>query len=147
MTVGKREVDLHIWDTAGQERFGSLSSSYFSKASIAVIVYDITCKILANVGPESLESVKSWAKKVRYSGGEEAIIVVVGNKSDLEDERRVNARNGKKLAMELKALFFEASTKLGTNVNTVFTSAVPTAFSLDQLRNPLSFLSFYQAQE
>jgi Ras-related protein Rab-6A len=46
MYLEDRTVRLQLWDTAGQERFRSLIPSYIRDSSVAVIVYDVTSKIL-----------------------------------------------------------------------------------------------------
>lgn len=80
---------MQLWDTAGQEylsiallmnrRFRSLIPSYIRDSSVAIVVYDIT-----NRG--SFESVSHWVKDVKDQR-EDVVLVIVGNKSDLSDNR------------------------------------------------------------
>ena len=46
MYLEDRTVRLQLWDTAGQERFRSLIPSYIRDSSVAVVVYDITSKLV-----------------------------------------------------------------------------------------------------
>jgi Ras-related protein Rab-6A len=75
-------VRLQLWDTAGQERFRSLIPSYIRESHVAVVVFDITNR-------ESFESTAKWIADVRAQRGNDVVIVLVGNKTDLATERAV----------------------------------------------------------
>ena len=78
------------------------------------MVYDITDK-------HTFESVKKWVEDAVSMRGDEVIIIIVGNKSDLSDNWKVTTDEGQKLASELNnAMFFETSAKDGSNVKTLF---------------------------
>ena len=113
---GTRPIRMQLWDTAGQERFRSLIPSYIRDSSVAIVVYDIT-----NRG--SFESVSHWVKDVKDQR-EDVVLVIVGNKSDLSDNRAVDTEDGEKLAAEYQALFFESSAKCNYNVDTVFKKVI-----------------------
>lgn len=95
MYLEDRTVRLQLWDTAGQERFRSLIPSYIRDSSVAVVVYDITSESL--VGPAapdgadrtSFMNTSKWVDDVRAERGNDVIIVLVGNKTDLNDKRCV----------------------------------------------------------
>lgn len=36
------EVRVDLWDTAGQEKFNSMHSSYYYKADVCILVFDVT---------------------------------------------------------------------------------------------------------
>jgi Ras-related protein Rab-21 len=65
------------------ERFHALGPIYYRDASGALLVYDIT-------DAESFNKVKNWVKELRKIVGSEIIIVIAGNKIDLEKNRHVN---------------------------------------------------------
>ena len=75
-------VRLQLWDTAGQERFRSLIPSYIRDSHVAVVVFDITNR-------ESFESTSKWIADVRAQRGNDVVIVLVGNKTDLAAQRAV----------------------------------------------------------
>ena len=108
-----RSVRLQLWDTAGQERFRSLIPSYIRDSAVAVVVYDTTSQ-------GSFASTKKWVEDVRAERGSDVIVVLVGNKTDLEDKRAVTSEEGEGLAKELDALFVETSAKAGKNIKTLF---------------------------
>jgi Ras-related protein Rab-6A len=88
MYLEDRTVRLQLWDTAGQERFRSLIPSYIRDSSVAVVVYDITSNyIFLNIDRNSFTNTSKWIDDVRAERGNDVIIVLVGNKTDLSDKR------------------------------------------------------------
>lgn len=112
---GPRTVRLQLWDTAGQERFRALIPSYIRDSHVAIIVYDVS-----NRG--SFESVRRWCQYVHEERGDDAVLVVVGNKRDLPSTQRcVTSDEGAALCEELGcALFFETSSRSGQGVVPLF---------------------------
>ena len=104
-------VRLLIWDTAGQEKFHSLIPSYLHNSSIAILVFDITVQ-------ESFENIKKWHKIVLDAA--DPVLFLVGNKVDLEDERKVQYNEAKKYADEIKAKYIETSAKTPMNIDVLF---------------------------
>eukprot|EP00002_Diphylleia_rotans_P023880 TRINITY_DN4702_c2_g1_i1.p1 TRINITY_DN4702_c2_g1~~TRINITY_DN4702_c2_g1_i1.p1 ORF type:complete len:220 (-),score=52.88 TRINITY_DN4702_c2_g1_i1:580-1239(-) len=108
-----RVIRLQLWDTAGQERFRSLIPSYIRDSSIAVVVYDISNR-------QSFVNTRTWIDTIREERGRDVIIMLVGNKTDLQEKRQVNAEEGEQLAKELGVMHTETSAKLGNNIKTLF---------------------------
>merc|ERR1711976_363333 len=113
MDLEDRSIRLQLWDTAGQERFGSIIPNYIRNCHVAIVVYDIT-------DLNSFKRVHKWINFVREERGDDAIIMLVGNKADLTNDRKVSVEEGKKKANELNLLFIETSAKTGTNVKHLF---------------------------
>uniref|UniRef100_A0A674N660 RAB6B, member RAS oncogene family b n=1 Tax=Takifugu rubripes TaxID=31033 RepID=A0A674N660_TAKRU len=121
------QVRLQLWDTAGQERFRSLIPSYIRDSTVAVVVYDIT-----NVN--SFQQTSKWIDDVRTERGSDVIIMLVGNKTDLEEKRQITIEEGEQRAKELNVMFIETSAKTGCNVKQLFrrvAAALPGMESLD----------------
>lgn len=113
MYLEDRTVRLQLWDTAGQERFRSLIPSYIRDSTVAVVVYDIT-------NSNSFQQVNKWIEDVRAERGNDVIIMLVGNKTDLQDKRQVSMEEGERKAQELGVMFIETSAKAGYNVKQLF---------------------------
>lgn len=113
MYLEDRTVRLQLWDTAGQERFRSLIPSYIRDSSVAVVVYDITNR-------KTFENTRKWVDDVRGERGNDVIIVLVGNKTDLNDKREVTTAQGEEEAKKNNLMFIETSAKVGHNVKTLF---------------------------
>jgi small GTP-binding protein len=117
MYTQDRTVRLQLWDTAGQERFRSLIPSYIRDSAVAVIVYDVTNSM-------SFVQIDKWIEDVKSERGNEVIVILVGNKTDLLDKRQVSTEEGEKKAHELNVLFTESSAKSGHNVKHLFRKIV-----------------------
>ncbi|KJR87929.1 Rab family, other [Sporothrix schenckii 1099-18] len=113
MYLEDRTVRLQLWDTAGQERFRSLIPSYIRDSSVAVVVYDIS-------NAKSFQNTRKWIDDVRAERGNDVIIVLVGNKTDLNDKREVTTQQGEEEAKRNNLMFVETSAKLGHNVKQLF---------------------------
>lgn len=114
MYLEDRTVRLQLWDTAGQERFRSLIPSYIRDSSVAVVVYDVTSM-------KTFQQTKKWIDDVRGERGNDVIVVLVGNKTDLGDSKReVTTAQGEEEARKAGAIFVETSAKVGHNVKALF---------------------------
>jgi small GTP-binding protein len=104
---------VQIWDTAGQENFRSITRAYYKNSVCALVVYDITNR-------ESFNHIQSWIEDCKSQSPKTVILVLVGNKSDLNAERQVSYDEGMELANKNKMIFYETSAKTGTNVEDIF---------------------------
>ena len=106
---------MQIWDTAGQERFKNIISSYYRGAEGIILVYDIT-------DLDSFNNLNSWLMEIEKNASKNAYKILIGNKSDLENERKVKFSQGKEFAKQYGMEFFETSAKNATNVIEAFTA-------------------------
>mmetsp|Transcript_24102 Transcript_24102/g.47309 ORF Transcript_24102/g.47309 Transcript_24102/m.47309 type:complete len:267 (+) Transcript_24102:235-1035(+) len=94
---------VQIWDTAGQEKFKSVTTHHYRAAHAALLVFDITSE-------ESFESLDRWLEEVRECTVPETVLVLVGNKADLDEQRCVSSEKAQAYAeQEGMSLFFETS--------------------------------------
>ena len=112
-TIDGHTVKSQIWDTAGQERYKAITSAYYKGAKGAFIVYDITRK-------NSFESVEKWVSDVTSVADKKITIVLIGNKSDLEDQRQVTKEEAQDKANKLEIAFMETSAFSGDNLDKAF---------------------------
>ncbi|CAO3651334.1 unnamed protein product [Cunninghamella blakesleeana] len=119
VTVNDQQVKLQIWDTAGQESFRSITRSYYRGAAGALLVYDITRR-------ETFEHLSTWLQDVRDHANPNTVIMVIGNKSDLDAKRQVSREEGEQFAKENNLFFLEASAKSADNVETAFVETAKT---------------------
>jgi len=139
MYLEDRIVRLQLWDTAGQERFRSLIPSYIRDSSVAIIVFDIT-----NIA--SFLNTEQWIQDVRKERGNDVVIMLVANKTDLNEKRKVTVAQCEAKAKEYGVMFIETSAKAGFNVKALFrklATALPSP--VDQVNgsasiNPNSFV-------
>ncbi|KAF8530952.1 ras-domain-containing protein [Gautieria morchelliformis] len=113
VNVGEKRVKLQLWDTAGQERFRSVTRSYYRGAAGAILVYDITDRA-------SFVNLSRWLGDARALASPHLATVLVGNKSDREDEREVEWSEASRWAAENDIHFLETSSLNGDNVESPF---------------------------
>ncbi|XP_043475215.1 ras-related protein Rab-14 isoform X2 [Leptopilina heterotoma] len=111
--VAGQKIKLQIWDTAGQERFRAVTRSYYRGAAGALMVYDITRRSTYN-------HLSSWLTDTRNLTNPSTVIFMIGNKSDLEEQRDVTYEEAKQFADDNGLMFVEASAKTGHNVEEAF---------------------------
>ena len=123
----KKEIDgkiikVQIWDTAGHERFRSITYSYYRGANAIIIVFDITDK-------KSFLSITEWLKQIEKHAKENVFKFLVGNKSDLAEERKVTFEEAKEYADKHDLPYIETSAKEGININELFESSIKSFLS------------------
>jgi len=111
--LGEKRIKLQLWDTAGQERFRSVTRSYYRGAAGALLVYDITKR-------ESFSNLSRWLADARALASPQLVVVLVGNKSDREEDREVEWAEASKWAAENDVHFLETSSLTGENVEAPF---------------------------
>ena len=85
--IDDRLVTMQIWDTAGQEKYQSVQRVFYRGTDGCAIVYDIT-------NPLSFQNVPKWKEEFFNSAGltntETFPLILIGNKSDLTTDRKVD---------------------------------------------------------
>ena len=114
ITTERGKATLQIWDTAGQDKFRSISQSYIRNGDAIILVYDIT-------SDDTFQHVTTWMDAIHNMAKQDVPIILVGNKTDMENERRITTEEGQKLAEKYKLLFKEVSAMTGDGVADAFT--------------------------
>ncbi|CAJ0937824.1 unnamed protein product, partial [Ranitomeya imitator] len=100
----------HSW--AGK-RYRTITTAYYRGAMGFILMYDIA-------NEESYNAVQDWATQIKTYSWDNAQVILVGNKCDMEDERVIATEKGRHLADQLGFEFFEASAKENIQVKQVF---------------------------
>lgn len=106
-------VKFEIWDTAGQERYAALAPLYYRGAAVAVVVYDIT-------STDTFNKAQYWVKELQKHGSPDIVMALVGNKADLQENRKVSAEEATEYAEKNGMFFIETSAKTADNINQLF---------------------------
>ena len=94
-----------MWDTAGQETFRAITKSYYRMAMGVLLVYDVT-------NPSSFQAIPGWYRSIQENCSDNIPIVLVGNKSDQDDDhRKIAFIEGQTFADQHNISFCEASAK------------------------------------
>lgn len=88
LKIDGKTVKAQIWDTAGQERYRSITNAYYKGAKGALLVFDLT-----NI--ESFNSIDKWYSELKREGDINIYVILVGNKCDLNDGRKINYEDAK----------------------------------------------------
>jgi len=113
ITIDGNQIKLQIWDTAGQEKFRSITRSYYRGGAGALLVYDITRR-------ETFEHLTMWLEDCRKYSNQNIVIMLIGNKCDLENKRAVSKEEGEAFAKQHGVTFLETSAKTAENVEQAF---------------------------
>jgi small GTP-binding protein len=111
--VDGQQVKLQIWDTAGQERFRSIAKAYFRNAVGVILVFDITER-------KTFDEVNMWLNDVRSLCDPAAVVILIGNKTDLAQDRVVTLAEAEQFAQHHQLTYLETSAMKGTNVREAF---------------------------
>ena len=104
VTINNKEYTLNLWDTIGQEKFRSLTKIFIKDSKIVILVYDITRKA-------SFNELNFWLKMIQDILGDEPILGICGNKSDLFVQEQVKEEEVKKYSEEKNIPFKLTSAK------------------------------------
>ena len=115
------KIKAQIWDTAGQEKYKSITGAYFKGSKGALVVYDITQK-------STYESLEKWVNDLKSAGDPKITIILIGNKSDLEENRQVSKEQGEEKAKSFGCAFLETSALSGDNIGKAFNMMVKEIF-------------------
>lgn len=121
-TDGKT-IKAQIWDTAGQERYRAITSAYYRGAVGALLVYDITKQ-------ESFDNVQRWLKELKDHADSNIVIMLVGNKCDLQHLKAVYTEDGSSFAEKNGLSFIETSALDATNVESAFRTILSEIYTL-----------------
>ena len=118
VVIDEKVTILDILDTAGQEEYSAMREQYMRTGEGFLLVYSVTSRT-------SFEELMTYYQQIqRVKDADYIPVVVVGNKSDLEDERQVSYEDGSYLAKQMNAPFLETSAKQAIHVEDAFYTLV-----------------------
>ncbi len=109
----KVEINLMFWDIAGQPQFYMVHKPYYQGANGIILVFDITRS-------STFSNVNNWFNEAVKFGLSSVPRILVGNKIDLKDERKIILPMSEHLSKKVNAPYFETSAKTGVNVPDIF---------------------------
>ena len=138
--VDNKAIKLQIWDTCGQEIYRSLISSFYNSSSLAIVVYSID-------NEDSFNNLDFWLNEIRSKANPDIGIILIGNKADLDNKRKVTKETAQEYCdnNQIK-VFMETSAKTGDNAQNIFIEAAKMLYeqhmkSLDRPSRPESLTS------
>ncbi|KAK4707798.1 hypothetical protein R3W88_028723 [Solanum pinnatisectum] len=128
LVIQHKSVKAQIWDTAGQERYRAVTSAYYRGAVGALLVYDITKR-------QTFDHIPRWLEELRAHADKNIVIMLIGNKTDLEDQRAVPTEDAKEFAQKEGLFFLETSAMEATNVEDAFLTVLTEIFNIVNKKN------------
>ncbi|KAL1191963.1 Ras-related protein RABA4b [Cardamine amara subsp. amara] len=128
LVIDDKNIKAQIWDTAGQERYRAVTSAYYRGAVGAMLVYDMTKR-------ESFDHIPRWLEELRAHADKNIVIILIGNKTDLEDQRSVPMEDAKEFAEKEELFFLETSALKSTNVENSFNTLLTEIFNTVNKKN------------
>jgi len=125
VTIEGNQIKLQIWDTAGQEKFRSITRSYYRGTTGALLVYDITRR-------DTFDHLAEWLEDCRKYSNPNMVIMLIGNKCDLEEKRAVSKDEGERFAKQHGLFFLETSAKTDQNVDEAFIATAKSIYEKAQ---------------
>lgn len=112
--VDEKCIKAQVWDTAGQERYKAVTSAYYRGAVGALMVFSLCNKA-------SLDSIESqWLHEMLENADPNCVPLLVGNKSDLREERQVATEEAAAFAKKHNMGYIETSAVDATGVGEAF---------------------------
>ena len=103
VTIDNRNINVEIWDTAGQEKFKKITSQYYYGADGIILIFDITNK-------KSFEKISFWIQDLSNKIDlDNTCLILIGNKTDLKDQRKVSVEEAQKYAAQYNIEYYEVS--------------------------------------
>ncbi|KAH8507739.1 hypothetical protein H0E87_010046 [Populus deltoides] len=128
LVIDHKSVKAQLWDTAGQERYRAVTSAYYRGAVGAMLVYDITKR-------QTFDHIPRWLEELRSHANKNIVIILIGNKSDLEDQRAVPTEDVNEFAQKEGLFFLETSALQATNVESAFMTVLTEIFNIVNKKN------------
>ncbi len=113
----KLAINVNMWDTAGLERFQSITRAIYQKCEGVLLVFNVCDR-------KSYSHTVHWMDLAKKNCIQDLSMCLVGNKTDLQQEREVSKKDAETLASELEIPYFETSAKTGSNVKEMFGSLI-----------------------
>ncbi|CAI8026535.1 Ras-related protein Rab-8B [Geodia barretti] len=133
--LNDKKYKLQVWDTAGQERYNTIRKGFYRGAKGVVIVYDIT-------NPDSFSHISKWIHDISANcadGNDKPVLMILGNKCDLDDERRIHTETASQAAQEFDTIFAEVSARTGRGIDEAFDELVDRMVRLHEQRDSFNF--------
>lgn len=132
--INNDDINIQIWDTVGQEKYKSVIRSYYRSSHCCLLVFDVTNK-------DSFNNIKEWKSSVETYSNSKPLFILIGNKIDLEKDRKVKRDEALQFAKDNDMEYFETSAKTGLNIKNIMLNTV------EKIYNDINYFNLYNECE
>jgi small GTP-binding protein len=113
--INQSDVELVLWDIGGQSRFELVRKQFYEGASAFILLFDLS-------RPTTFININRWNQDIQnyFTSKSNLLGYLVGNKSDLSNERMVKEIDALNMARALDLHYLEGSALTGRNIEQLF---------------------------
>ncbi len=123
ITIDNKVYKIQIFDTSGQETYKSISRNYYLRAQGILLMFDLTNKY-------TFQNLEKWIKEI-YNVRDKIPLIIIGNKSDLENKIEVKDDEVIQFGNKINASYYKTSAKNGKNIDNSVINFVKQIIDLD----------------
>ncbi len=132
-------ITFQIWDLAGQDSYKVVRSAFYKGAIAGILVFD--CQ-----DPSTMTNLKEWLDEaIKGSNNSILVYIVIANKIDLEEERRVSREmalefcNRMKTETGIRFYYSETSALTGQNIQETFEFLADKLLEVNNIKDATPF--------
>ena len=121
--ICNKVIRLHIWDTCGEETYENLMKNFYRSALCIFVVFSLEDE-------NSFLNLNKWIFDIKkINENESPIIVLIGNKKDITEDRQITKEEIEKYCKQNDIdNYFETSAKNGDSIHELFKEVVRKLF-------------------
>ena len=119
--INEKDFIIKIIDTPSNKQFLNIIKGEYQNANYILIVFDLTNR-------ETFLSLNEWINHCRSVQNQNMDLILIGNKSDLNQNRVVSTEEAKKFASDNNIEYFEISAYNKDDIKNIFDNAISGLF-------------------
>ena len=119
--INNKDFIIKIIDTPSNKQFLNIIKREYQNANYILIVFDLTNR-------ETFLSLNEWINHCRSVQNQNMDLILIGNKSDLNQNRVVSTEEAKKFASDNNIEYFEISAYNKDDIKNIFDNAISGLF-------------------
>ena len=120
--INKKDFIIKIIDTPNNKQFLNIIKDEYKNTNYILIIFDLTNR-------ETFLSLNEWINHCRSVQNQNMDLILIGNKSDLNQDRVVSTEEAKKFASDNNIKYFEISAHNIKDINNLFNDAISDLFN------------------
>ena len=115
--IKNRQFNLLLYDASGPQKYKSLFPMHINDSKVIIFVYDISNK-------DSFLYIENLYNDIKDLIQKNAILILIGNKTDLGEQRQITTKDAENYSKQKGFLFYELSSKIGDKIDDLFENII-----------------------